>query len=146
MFFPFPSRLSALLLTILPCAFLGLVGCTSTSDVALHGEHKMVASYYGGRWDGRKTASGEIFDEESMTAAHKTLPLGTILEVTNPQNGKTIKVTVNNRGPYIRGRDLDLSYGAAKRLDFVRSGVTPLKVRQVGHDSRYDRYLKNGSL
>lgn len=85
----------------------------------LHGK----ASYYGGRFHGRKTASGEIFNQHAMTCAHKTLPFGTILEVTNKSNGKKVKVKVTDRGPYSGSRIIDLSYGAAKELNMISSGV-----------------------
>jgi len=102
----------------------------------------MVASWYGKKFHGGLTASGEIYNMHKMTAAHKTLPLGTILEVKNPANGRKVTVTVNNRGPYIKGRDLDLSYGAAKKLDMVVTGVAPVKVREIGWDSRYAKYQR----
>jgi len=101
----------------------------------------MVASFYGGRWDGCRTASGERFDADGLSAAHKTLPFGTLLEVTNPLNGRTVRVVVNNRGPFVRGRDLDLSYGAARKLGILSQGVARLQVRIVGRDKRYEHYL-----
>lgn len=82
---------------------------------------KGIASYYGGKFHGRKTASGETFDQNDMTCAHKTLPFGTKLEVTNPSNGKSVNVTVNDRGPYKKNRVLDLSKAAASKL-----GITGL--------------------
>ncbi len=83
----------------------------------------MVASWYGKAFHGKKTASGEIFNMYAYTAAHKSLPLGTILKVINPENGKSVVVKVNDRGPYVRGRDLDLSYAAAKKIGLVKKGV-----------------------
>ena len=67
------------------------------------------ASFYGGKWHGRKTANGEIFDTYKLTAAHKTLPFGTRVRVTNLSNGKSVVVRINNRGPYSKGRIIDLS-------------------------------------
>ena len=81
------------------------------------------ASYYHDKFHGRTTASGTIFNQNEMTCAHKTLPFGTKLEVTNLSNNKTVIVTVTDRGPFIEGRHLDLSYAAAEKLDFINKGV-----------------------
>lgn len=81
-----------------------------------------IASWYGGKFHGRKTASGERFNMHALTAAHRSLPFGTQLEILNPSNEKTVLVTVNDRGPFIRGVVLDLSLGAAQALDMVHNG------------------------
>lgn len=81
-----------------------------------------VASYYGRRFHGRLTANGERFDMNAMTAAHKTLPFGTRVRVTNPRNGKSVVVRINDRGPFIRGRTIDLSRGAARRVGIIQRG------------------------
>lgn len=81
------------------------------------------ASYYHDKFHGRMTASGTIFNQNEMTCAHKTLPFGTKLEVTNLTNNKTVVVTVTDRGPFIKGRHIDLSLTAARKLDFVNKGV-----------------------
>lgn len=81
-----------------------------------------VASFYGRRFHGRRTASGERFDMNAMTAAHKTLPFGTRVLVTNPRNGKSVVVRINDRGPFIRGRHIDLSRAAAKEIGMVSRG------------------------
>lgn len=88
------------------------------------------ASWYGKQFHGRVTASGEDFDMFELTAAHRKLPLGTYLKVTNLRNGKWIIVRVNDRGPYVAGRILDLSYGAARMLKF-RSGVERVRLDVV---------------
>jgi rare lipoprotein A len=80
------------------------------------------ASWYGREFQGRKTASGEIFDMNQLSAAHRSLPFGTHLRVTNLENGKTVEVRINDRGPYAKGRVLDFSYGAAKGLGMLRKG------------------------
>lgn len=85
------------------------------------------ATYYGTRWHGRRTASGEIFNNDSLTCAHRTLPFGTILRVTNKKNGKSVVVRVTDRGPFRKGAIVDLSMAAAKELDMVRSGVVPVE-------------------
>ncbi len=89
---------------------------------------RMVASYYGGKFHGRKTASGERYNQYDLTCAHKTLPFHTILQVTNPRNGKSVMVRVTDRGPFIRGRDIDLSYAAAESIGMLQAGVIPVEV------------------
>lgn len=84
------------------------------------------ASWYGGFFHGRRTANGEIFNKNELTAAHKTLPFGTILKVTNPETEKSINVRVNDRGPYVSGRILDLSQAAAQKLGYMLKGTTTL--------------------
>lgn len=86
------------------------------------------ASYYSEKYHGRKTASGETFDMNALTAAHRTLPFGTICRVTNMSNQRTVNVKINDRGPFIEGRIIDLSKGAAKALDAMQSGVIEVKI------------------
>lgn len=80
---------------------------------------------------GRRTASGEVFDPDAMTAASKTFPIGSTVLVTNPKNGKSVKVRINDRGPHVRGRSLDLSRRAAEELGITEKGVARLKVERV---------------
>ncbi len=87
-----------------------------------------VASYYGKGFHGRRTASGEVYNQYAMTCAHKTLPFQTLLKITNPRNGKNVIVRVTDRGPFKRGRDLDLSYGAAKEIGMLAAGVMKVEV------------------
>ena len=91
----------------------------------------MVASWYGPRFHGRKTANGEVFDQEAFTAAHKQIKFGTLLRLTNPNNEKSIIVRINDRGPYIRGRELDLSKAAAEELGILEKGVARLDIEQI---------------
>lgn len=84
------------------------------------------ASFYSKQHHGRKTASGEKFNMFNLTAAHKTLPFGTRIRVTNIKNGKSVCVTINDRGPFIKGRIIDLSFGAAKKLDMVKTGTAKI--------------------
>lgn len=99
---------------------------------ASHGfEQQGTASWYGTKFHGRKTSSGEAYDMYAMTAAHKRLPLPTYLEVTNLNNQRTIIVRVNDRGPFVGERILDLSYAAAVKLDIVTSGTAPIKIRAI---------------
>jgi rare lipoprotein A len=87
-----------------------------------------IASWYGKEFQGRPTASGEIYDMYQPTAAHRTAPLGTQAVVTNMENGQAVRVRINDRGPHKRNRILDLSYGAARQLDMVRAGSVRVKV------------------
>ncbi|BBM68271.1 septal ring lytic transglycosylase RlpA family protein [Rhodothermus marinus] len=86
------------------------------------------ASYYGARWAGQRTASGEAFDPEALTAAHPTLPFGARVRVTNLRNGRSVVVRINDRGPHVPGRIIDVSYAAARALGMVRSGTVPVRI------------------
>src|SRR2546421_9964688 len=89
-----------------------------------------IASYYAEPYHGRKTASGEIFDTyQGMTAAHRTLPFNTMVRVTNKKNGREVDVRINDRGPFVDGRVIDLSLRAAREIDLVRPGVAPVKLK-----------------
>lgn len=89
------------------------------------------ASYYGGHFNGKITASGEVFDESKMTVAHKTLKFGTKLLVVNEKNSKFVIVTVNDRGPFIKGRDLDLSKKAFSKIADLDEGVVKVKYFKI---------------
>jgi rare lipoprotein A len=91
-----------------------------------------VASFYGYDGSGNRTATGERFNPEGMTAAHRHLPFGTRVRVTNTHNGRSVVVRINDRGPFIRGRVLDLSYGAARILGMLGNGVAPVKIEVLG--------------
>jgi rare lipoprotein A len=91
----------------------------------------MRASWYGPGFHGRKTANGEVYDQMSFTAAHKSLKFGTLLKITNLKNNKSVVIRINDRGPYIHGRDLDLSKAAALELGMVRKGVAKMKVEEI---------------
>ena len=88
-----------------------------------------LASFYGKEFHGRKTANGEIFDMEAMTAAHRTLPFGTMVLVTNLKNGQSVTVRINDRGPFVEGRIIDLSQGAAGKIGI--DGVEPVRLEIV---------------
>ena len=90
-----------------------------------------VSSWYGKEFDGRPTSSGEIFDMHALTAAHRTLPLGTTIQVTNLDNGREAVLKVNDRGPFIAGRILDCSYGAAKKLGFAGAGLARVRIEVI---------------
>jgi rare lipoprotein A len=89
------------------------------------------ASWYGSEFAGRRTANGERFDPNQMTAASKTLPLGSVVRVTNPHNGKSVDVRINDRGPYVGGRSIDLSRGAARKIGMARSGLARVKIKKL---------------
>jgi rare lipoprotein A len=89
------------------------------------------ASWYGEEFEGRKTATGERFDPDELTAAHPDLPLGSKAEVTNLETGKKVTVEINDRGPYAKGREIDLSKAAAKQLDMLHKGEAPVKIQPV---------------
>ena len=88
-----------------------------------------VASYYGDKFDGRKTASGAIFRQNKLTAAHRTLPFGTVVKVKNISNGETVKVVINDRGPYVQGRTIDLSKKAAEEIGMLQQGVAKVQLK-----------------
>jgi len=87
-----------------------------------------IASWYGPGFYGNRTSSGEIYDERDLTAAHRTLPLGTRAAVTNLENGRTVEVRINDRGPFVDGRILDLSYAAARSLGMIEPGTVPVRI------------------
>jgi rare lipoprotein A len=91
-----------------------------------------IASYYGAKWNGRTTANGEKLNLNKMTAAHKFLPFGTLVKVTDLDTGKSIIVRINDRGPYIYGRVIDLTDNAAKKLGIVQKGIAKVKIEVIG--------------
>ncbi|MBS3954444.1 MAG: septal ring lytic transglycosylase RlpA family protein [Methylomicrobium sp.] len=90
-------------------------------------------SWYGAKFHGKKTASGQKFNMNAMTAAHKTLPLMSYVKVTNPKNDQSVVVQINDRGPYAGHREMDLSYAAAKELGIVKKGVDTVKIEPLTH-------------
>ena len=109
---------------------LSLLVALSSSACAKHNRIQTgKGSWYGKKFHGRKTASGKKYNMYALTAAHKTLPFNTIVEVTNLSNNRKVIVRINDRGPYAKGRIIDLSYLAAKKLGYINKGVEKLKVR-----------------
>ncbi|MGL4635997.1 MAG: septal ring lytic transglycosylase RlpA family protein [Beijerinckiaceae bacterium] len=90
-----------------------------------------MASYYGPKFHGKKTASGERFNQNAMTAAHRTAPFGSQMKVTNVSNGRSVVVRINDRGPFIRGRIIDVSTTAARQLGLVQRGVGRVRVQRL---------------
>jgi rare lipoprotein A len=111
----------------------GCAGLTKgQADLDIGMKERGIASWYGDDFHGWVTASGEMYDMHRLTAAHRTLPLGTIVRVTNVVNGRHVVIRVNDRGPYVNGRILDVSYAAAKRLDMLRDGISAIQLEVVG--------------
>lgn len=106
----------------------------NTTPVEYINRGTMKASWYGPKFHGRMTANGEIYDQMALTAAHKSLKFGTLLKVTNTKNGRSVIVRINDRGPYIEGRDIDLSKGAAIELGLLKKGVARVKIEEVSLD------------
>ncbi len=96
-----------------------------------------VASWYGPDFHGRPTASGDIYDMHALTCAHREFPFGTKLRVTNISNNRTVSCLVNDRGPFIDGRDLDLSYAAAKEIGMIGPGTCTVRIERLGRDMAY---------
>lgn len=103
---------------------------------------KGVASWYGTEFHGRPTASGEIYNMYEYTCAHREYPFGTKLKVINLQNKKDVVCTVNDRGPFVPGRDLDLSYASAKKIDLIATGTAEVLMEPIGRDFSYVRQVK----
>ncbi len=102
------------------------------TDLDLGIKERGMASWYGGQFHGRAAASGEVYDMTALTAAHRTLPLGTVVRVINVLNGKQVRVKINDRGPYVGGRILDLSYAAAQELGMVDGGIAAVQLEVIG--------------
>lgn len=100
---------------------------------------KGTASWYGPSFHGKKTANGEIYNMHAMTAAHKTLPLGTVVSVRNLRNGRKIVVRINDRGPFVRGRIIDLSNAAAKKIGMIAEGTAPVEIKALETISKNGR-------
>jgi rare lipoprotein A len=112
----------------------GVSGSISASAAGKNSGQKAVsgaASWYGGQFHGRTTANGERYNMNDLTAAHRSLPFGTKVRVTNVKNGKSVVVRINDRGPYVGKRVIDLSRGAAQKVSMIGSGVAPVRLEVV---------------
>lgn len=114
-------------------SFLALIGCAGSSrnpgEVGgVSNVTEGLASYYGHQYHGRLTANGETYDENALTAAHRTLAFGTMIRVSNLSNGKKVVLRVNDRGPFVDGRIVDLSFRGAQDLDMVKAGVVKVRL------------------
>jgi len=110
------------------CIFLSIFYVSCAPKVMEAGE----ASYYADKFQGRRTANGEIFRQRKKTAAHRTLPFGTKVTVKNLSNGRKVKVRINDRGPFAKGRIIDLSKKAARKLGMLDAGVSNVEIRYKG--------------
>jgi rare lipoprotein A len=123
-------RAAVVLALVIATASCG--GATSTVKPSSGATQQGKASWYGDRFHGRKTANGERFDMNGMTAAHRTLPFGSRVKVTNLRNGRVVEVRINDRGPFGgRGRIIDVSKGAARKLGMISDGVVPVRLDVV---------------
>ena len=145
---------------LLICVFF-LISCSSSPryrtgsapgkkgaiPLATKGRHAKVlygvSSFYAEDFHGKLTANGEVYDMYGLTAAHKTLPLNTIARVTNMENDKSIILRINDRGPFVAGRILDCSFGAAKKLGFIAQGTTKVKIEVIEFGD--NKYMKHKS-
>ena len=126
------ARAIACLALVVAASFAVDARPTSTKRVKKHKAEVGIASWYGPGFQGKPTASGEIFDMHALTAAHRTLPLGTMVEVKNLENGRTTVARINDRGPHRRGRIVDLSLGAAEALGIEHEGIARVRLTVVG--------------
>jgi rare lipoprotein A len=131
---------SAIFITILVASFAAITGCArktsahvpSSVKPAPIGETETgIAGWYGVPYDGRHSANGELFDMEKLTAAHRTFPFDTWVEVTNLGNNKSVDVRITDRGPFIKGRIIDLSLAAAREIDMVEAGVVKVRIKVI---------------
>lgn len=128
----------SLLLALIVCALCPLPAMAAGTDTAQATAAAFVqtgrASYYGSKHDGMTTADGSTFDRTDFTAAHRTLPFGTVVRVTNLANGRMVKVRISDRGPHILGRVIDLSAAAARELGMLRRGLARVRLRVFPSD------------
>lgn len=133
--------LGALLISCVPLPGL----CGASRSVRKHPKaHKVeygTASWYGERFQGREMACGERFDEHTLSAAHRTLPLGAKVKVTNLRNGRSVVVKIKDRGPWVDNRLIDLSKAAAARLRFIARGLAPVEVRVLSLPENHSAYV-----
>jgi rare lipoprotein A len=120
-------KYSQIILLSYICLIILIFSCKSVSTSKLSSQTG-TASFYSNKFNGNKTASGEIYRKSKLTAAHKTLPFGTQVKVTNLSNKRSVTVRINDRGPFAKGRIIDLSRGAAKKLGMIKQGVTKVKI------------------
>ncbi len=131
------SKSPSMMWTLVLGCSLTVGACTSLpkgqADLDVGMRERGIASWYGDDFHGWVTANGEIYDMYALTGAHRTLPLGTMVRVTNVVNGRQVTIRTNDRGPYVKGRVLDLSYRAAQELNMIREGVSAVYLEVVGY-------------
>ena len=126
-----PTRSRAARLLVILALALGVVPACSVLPVGWSGRQGGLASWYGPGFYGRRTASGAVYTGTALTAAHPSLPFGTLVRVTNLANGRTVVVVIDDRGPFVRGRVIDLSMAAARRLGMIQNGVVQVRLEVV---------------
>jgi rare lipoprotein A len=139
--FPFLRISSLFAFSAVAFLFL-LTSCATTREAAQPVAGYAVASWYGREFNGRPTASGETFNMYAHTCAHRQYPFGTILKVTNVANGKEVECTVNDRGPFVSGRDIDLSYASAKEIGLIGVGAGRVYLEVAGRDDSYVKKVR----
>jgi len=144
---PFPESLKVFQLIALYSLFITLlVSCSSvhtrTYPEPAYEKTYAVASWYGPQFNGRPTSSGEIFNMYAKTCAHKEYPFGTRLKVTNIENSRSAECVVNDRGPFVEGRDIDLSYAVAKEIGVIGPGICRVMLETNGRDNSYIKPVK----
>src|SRR5215207_7783665 len=127
-----PAYNRAARLLVVLALVLGIAPACTVLPAGWTGRQGGLASWYGPGFHGRRTASGAVYTGAALTAAHRSLPFGTLVQVTNLENGRTVVVVVDDRGPFARGRVIDLSAAAARRLGMIRAGVVPVRLEVVG--------------
>lgn len=130
------TKISVKALIVLGFVILFFCSCSTRKNASFSGGKQVVlnveATYYHKKFNGKRTASGEKFHNSGMTAAHKSLPFGTIVKVTNPQNNKSVKVKINDRGPFTKGREIDLTKKAFMKItDNKKKGVLKVDLKVV---------------
>jgi len=123
--------------------FFFMASCASARNELYTNPHYVVASWYGSDFQGKPTASGDIFDMNALTCAHREYPFGTKLKVTYLSNDKSTSCLVNDRGPFIDGRDLDLSYAVAEELGLIADGVGMVRIEYMGKDDKYIKEIRD---
>jgi rare lipoprotein A len=113
------------------CISVAVPATTMENSAKSHVPHVVTVSWYGPGFQGKPMANGERYNMYAMTAAHQKLPLGTVVHLRNPANGKTVVVTIADRGPYVSGRSFDLSKGAAQKLGIVQQGIASVEVLKI---------------
>ncbi len=120
-----------------------MLPCSSCSSYQIHPERDtVIASWYGAEFHGRPTSSGEPFDMFAYTCAHREYPFGTWLKVTHAANGKTVYCLVNDRGPFVEGREIDLSFAAARDIGLLNPGTSSVMIEHVGRDTAFIRRVE----
>lgn len=145
------TKLYLFLAGITGTAFLTILTCCTRIELPASGKIQTgTASWYGKPFHGKTTSNREIFNMYELTAAHLTLPFNTMVMVTNLDNGKSVIVRINDRGPFVKDRVIDLSYAAAKLLDMIHSGVAPVKLEvlndHISFDDQKSFYVQVGSF